>query len=504
MDGDKIFPSSKKIHVSASSSLVDLKAELLKRKAEASSVQNKCGTVKNCTDNDGNCGSSSKKSKWQVMANQLEEKGELNKIRPTRKCSSDGKNRSNRADTVSLQDDLLRQSRESLEAKAKLYEERYNKARKEISSYNSSDSDSDTDDTTLINFRQKVLFHKDDASNTNNSRPASPVCAVPLDEDLVENDDWIVFTDSLGRSRRCLKEDFQHFKQLDEKARRDLSTKNNSDSSDEERTSEEKKKQLEQKNWQEIRPTASVRYRQVIQDEVREHGVGFYMMSADDEERKKQLEMLDSFRQQTAKQREMRDKMKERRKQAVSERLTKVAQRKGIQLNAHSLHSVSADVKEQSNQDDDEATESIRTCTPLASDSLTSRDRQALAMKEIVARPWDEGKRDEAGRTVKLTASSHLKYLPFFRATSTICEQHPLPESTESSTCHTISSQDQIQSDCVESTQDKNDSTITSCISSATHPRDSDKDNLKNNEPSNRDNVTQAINEKLAYFRKQS
>ena len=503
MDGEKIFPSSKKIHVSASSSLVDLKAELFKRKAEASSLQNKCASVKNSTDNDGNCGSSSKKPKWQVMANQLEEKGELNKIRPTRKRTSDVEKNRTSADKVSLQDDLLRQSRESLEAKAKLYEERYNKAREGISSYNSSDSDSDTDDATLINFRQKVLFHKDDSSNKNNSRPASPVCAVPLDEDLLEDDDWIVFTDSLGRSRRCLKEDFQHFKQLDEKARRDLSTKNNSDSSsDEETRREDKKEQAEQKKWEEIRPAASVRYRQVIQDEVREHGVGFYMMSADDEERKKQLDMLDSFRQQTARQREMREKMKERRKQAVTERLTKVAQRKGIQLNAHSLDSVSADVKEQSDQLDDRARESIRTCTPLARDSLTLRDRKALAMKEIVARPWDEGKRDEGGRIVKLTAASHLKYLPFFRATST--DQHLLPESDALATSHSISSEHETQSDCVESTRQKNDSPITSCISSLPESHESDGNNCNNNEPTNRDNVTQAINEKLAFFRNQS
>ena len=506
MDKEKIFPSSKKIHVAASSSLVDLKAELFKRKAEALAQQNKSTKSQEFPQRFDNF---SKKPKWQVMANQLEAKGELNKIKPVRRFHS-SKAESALDREHEIYEEQLKKSKASLEAKAKLYEQRYSQAY-----YNSSDSDSDTDGATLINFKQKVLLNKDEAKcqDKDSKRAPSPVSTVPLSEDLDEDEDWVEFTDSLGRSRRCLRRDFEHFKKLDEDARKNSCKGQHSDCSEDddegngkERSnvmSEEKRKELERKNWEEIRPVGPVRYRGVIQDEVREHGVGFYMMSTDDEERKKQLDMLNSLRQQTAKQREMREKIKEKRAHAMKERLAKVAERKGIQLKVDSTDEQNG---EKEGEEDDSAEEE-KEDGPIGpypslghhSVAMTSRDREALTMKEIVTREWDAGKRDEAGRVVKSPSSSELlpKYHPFLGTTSSkdVTPEVRNEEFAPPASYSTEGKKGQFY--CYQSTLTRKNASPSSTSSGAHSQAHSEKVN-------NTDEVNRLISEKLAQFRNQT
>lgn len=484
MDKDKIFPSSKKINVPSTSSLVGLKAELFKRKAEIQTQ--KVESHEPSSSSSSNC---NKKPKWQIIANQLEAKGELNKIKPVRRLPGKREEKKEVKEEKNLfEEEQLKKSRESLEAKAKLYEERYRKAYNSCK-YSSSDSDCDTDGETLINFRQKVLVHKDASKykDKESERSPSPVSTVPLSKDLDEDEDWVEFTDSLGRSRRCLKKDFEHFKQLDEEAKRDLTERQNRDrDSDDEGgnllTADEKKKELEQKNWEEIRPLGPVRYREVIQDEVREHGVGFYMMSTDDEERKKQLDMLNSLHQQTAKQREMREKIKEKRKQAMKERLAKVAERKGIQLKVDSPD----EEKNQRGEEDEE--ESIGPYPSLAHDSIamTSRDREALAMKEIVTREWDSGKRDEAGRIVKSPPKCQRILLP---VTSTDVSLDERNEEFAPPVSY-LSDDEKDKFNCFQSTLKKKSSSSTLHSSTTQSIEEQSTDEFK-----------QLISEKLAHFR---
>ena len=73
-NSEKVFPASKKITIGTTSSLVDLKAELFRRKAEA---VGKVKDVSNIT--------SSKNEKWKTQAEKLEAMGKLREIKPERK-----------------------------------------------------------------------------------------------------------------------------------------------------------------------------------------------------------------------------------------------------------------------------------------------------------------------------------------------------------------------------------------------------------------------------------
>lgn len=380
-DPEKVFPASKKITIGTTSSLVDLKAELFRSKAEAA---NKVKDVKTIA-------SSSKNEKWKAQAGKLEAMGKLKEIKPERRLKQ-----AEVEDNSKLDDDL-KKSREALERKTKIYEARYNRAVQDVFKGNC-DSDGDDDeegDPELVNFKAKVISDSR-TGNLDNKEP-SP------DEDF-DDADWVEFTDSLGRTRRCLKQDLEHYKKLDEESLTNYQSRSNNeevveDGKDDSNTDENPHKYphfvhersldnfCEEGDEPVIGP---VHYRDVQKDEVREHGVGFFAFSSDDLERKKQRELLDNLRDQTQKSRFEAVKLKEKRKLQKINRLRKIAERKGIPFSDH-------DVKSSSDSEDDmsnfKATSTV--------DQFAKRDREVERLKHLMTREWDVGKKDDSGRTIE-------------------------------------------------------------------------------------------------------
>lgn len=64
--------------------------------------------------------------------------------------------------------------------------------------------------------------------------------------------------------------------------------------------------------------------------EVRSHGVGYYAFSKDEEKRSEQLDMLHELSKQTEKQKSSREKLLQKRKAMMTERLAKVRERKKL------------------------------------------------------------------------------------------------------------------------------------------------------------------------------
>ena len=360
MADDRIFPSSKKINVAATSSLIALKAELLAKKNAAVS-----------TGRPETASSSSSKPKWQIKADELEAKGELDRIKPKRKTkTTDRHPKTQILEEDPILEENLRKSREALERKTRQYEERYQKARQGCLSKDSSEEEDDDESGCLINFVQKAHMHNF--------------------QETLEADDWVEFTDSLGRTRQCRKKDLPHFQSLDEEAKKIV----------DEKISQEKK-EIEQEDEEEcmigpmlppeeeaveVKPT--VRYNELVQDEVRDHGVGFFNFSSNDDERKSQRDLLETLREQTRKQRESNEKVKERRKELKRQRLLKIAAKKGIEIK-----------ESKSSSDEDEPSESLQ--ARLLSYETERRNREVNSLKETLPREWDVGKKDDRGRLVR-------------------------------------------------------------------------------------------------------
>ena len=351
-DSEKIFPASKRITIGATSSLGDLKAELLKRKAEAA---NKVRAVKVSASSSGS-------EKWKKQAEKLESTRKLKEIKPGKKLSQEEE------ENLKLDEDL-RKSREALERKTRIYEQRYNRAIQEVSK-NSSESEEDDSDE-LVNFKEKVFLEM--RSGDLNAIQSSP-------RRDYDDEDWVEFTDSLGRTRRCLKHDLNHYKKLDEevaataksrlKSAEEASVENHETSANHE--SFVRQGSRDEGNDEEPK-VGPVHYRDVLKDEIRDHGVAYFAFSSDDAERKRQRELLDNLRDQTKKSRVEALKL---RKEQKMDRLRKIAEEQGIPFNEDDVTS--------SDDSDDEK-------LGPAFDSTSSREVEQL--KHLMTRDWGCGQK---------------------------------------------------------------------------------------------------------------
>ena len=67
-------------------------------------------------------------------------------------------------------------------------------------------------------------------------------------------------------------------------------------------------------------------------NEIRDHGVGYYQLSGQSEERAKQLNELNELRKKTIQQIKVKAKEKEKKSIAIDQRLARIAARRGIQF----------------------------------------------------------------------------------------------------------------------------------------------------------------------------
>ncbi|KAK3926114.1 Coiled-coil domain-containing protein 174 [Frankliniella fusca] len=141
---------------------------------------------------------------------------------------------SNKKELSAEEESKLKESRSALEEKAKLYDT--------LSQKSSSEGNSEY----LVNFSGKSLdsFHsrqsereeeeerrrKEKEEEEEEARRAdSDEYDIPSDPE----DDWVDFTDSLGRTRRCLRRDLARFKELDDRLFKSLEPKTPPESNDE-------------------------------------------------------------------------------------------------------------------------------------------------------------------------------------------------------------------------------------------------------------------------------
>ncbi|XP_015113109.1 coiled-coil domain-containing protein 174 [Diachasma alloeum] len=282
--------NSKKINVSYSS-LVGLKAELLRKQAE------------------------------------VEEAKAKNKIQPpiipkTRLKSKTSKNVNSTASQsletkeskVTKIEDVneLKKSRYMLEAKSKLYE----KLKK--------------------NHGDKCHNYLVDFSNKPPSPPSSSEDEIHNEEDYEDRnsdpeDDWVEYSDCFGRTRKCLRRDLRKMQEKDEMIKQEISK-------DPPEATEtlpnlppfippQKEPEIEKlrKKWEEQTEKLShkpdIHYQDILFDEARAHGVGYYAFSQDEDERLKQQENLSKLRRETEQRQKEAQNLKELKAQMEKNRL---------------------------------------------------------------------------------------------------------------------------------------------------------------------------------------
>lgn len=152
------------------------------------------------------------------------------------------------------------------------------------------------------------------------------------DVTLGNEDDWVEYEDCFGRTRKCLREDLPLMQEKDKLVKQqiinekgiDPKTKDNVEQSIIEN---EKEPEIEvmRRKWEEqtkkLADKVNIHYQDVLFDEARAHGVGYYAFSQSEEERMKQQENLLNLRKETERKQKEIKELKELREKMEYNRL---------------------------------------------------------------------------------------------------------------------------------------------------------------------------------------
>lgn len=327
--------------------------------------------------------------------------------------------------------EMLAKSKKVLEAKAKLYDRMTN-----------SGGSLNSDDTCLVRFNQK----KQDTRpiDSSSSDPESDIDNSKYD---LDDGEWTEYTDCLGRTRKCHKEDLDFFKKKDREFDRDaVNTRNRSEEKEPSKTPwfvdtagissvdlplykptndddtmsmisksskmEEMRVQWEHKEQENLNRD-QIHYQDVLFDEARTHGVGYYTFSLDADERAKQQKVLEKEREKTLEEQRKREELRLAREKIVTGRIfaAKNRQRARLGLPPMTMEEFDADRKKDMKvETKDDPKEKKRDEKEMKKKDKLEHEREEKRQQHL--RPWDEGKDNAPRRATASSDEDEWKYKP--------------------------------------------------------------------------------------------
>lgn len=306
-------PEEKKTFDNTSSSYLSLKAELLRKKQDiqraSSASVSSAAILENLQST-----SSSLKIKAQPDADiEVANSSKKKKKHEETTLASTAATSSSSSSTLSRQEEIAyAKSRAILEAKSKLYDEIM--SNNEMKILAEDDGDDDNDKSFLVDFERKIYETNQTQNKVNHNK--------------------IEYTDAFGRTRLATPEEYEKIKASEKNKPQDRTqpkpTENEIDRV--ERLHREKMRSKWESQMEELRNKTHLHYQDVLFDEKREHGVGFYNFSTDDKERAEQMATLNDLRKNTKDQQTKFHQEKEQRQSSMAERLNKIRQRKAKEM----------------------------------------------------------------------------------------------------------------------------------------------------------------------------
>jgi len=295
----------------------------------------------------------------------------------------------------------LENSRKKLEMKAKLYDKL---SRGENGVLD--DDKTGLEDRVMVDFQQKALDHLKE-ENQRKKKEANNKKIKDLGGGKVE------FTDSLGRSRIVDKEDVKDFQEMDKDLRGSTAVEDDPYSTfqkmkfikshefEEKEAEKEKLPEVEVKKkllvssdmtreelrqkWEQeeidLMQKGDVHFQDVLFDEVRDLGTGYFGFSTETKTREKQKEELSEMRDETLTSRERAERVKAKRADMMKARLAKVKARRGIEDDSK------AEEVEKKNQAEEEEEEKRK----KEKQQRLFEHHMDLARRAKI-REWDQGK----------------------------------------------------------------------------------------------------------------
>ncbi|CAF3471152.1 unnamed protein product [Rotaria socialis] len=371
----------RKTYDNTSSSYLSLKAELLRKKQDIQKVSSSSTSSSAILDNLQSTSSSLKlkaKSDLDIeVVSTSKKKKKTEDVAPPPSAS-----------TLSRQDEIaFAKSRAMLEAKSKLYDQIMSNG--EMRLLAEDDGDEDNDKSFLVDFERKIY----EANRHLNK---------------------VEYTDSFGRTRLVTQDEFEEFKKSEKKISQDKPQSNSSDNEIErvERLHRQQMRSKWEAEMDAIRDKTQLHYQDVLFDEKREHGVGYYNFSTDDKQRAEQMATLNELRTNTKNEKSKFIHEKEQRQSITSDRLNKIRLRKAKEMGIHlpetnesTLESIKephieSDIKESSNVSMNKEDEIMK---PVSIDKNFEKEKELNRVEIVRSIP------EQSSQQTLQTTSTQLK-----------------------------------------------------------------------------------------------
>ncbi|KAI9001686.1 hypothetical protein BC832DRAFT_593978 [Gaertneriomyces semiglobifer] len=188
----------------------------------------------------------------------------------------------------------------ALQRKAKLYEK--------LAQEGGSLEDDEKEDGALVDFLQKTI-EGHDVTNEDDSTP-----------EISADDPWVEAVDEFGRTRIVRRSQVSELGLRFQKAGESVTTAGDDQDEGPSLLSDDMRREMERQQWEEEARKELDAPHFDSKREIRTLGVGFYQFSQDEEERKHQMEELKGMRDETLVNRQAAAKMRDSRKEKLEER----------------------------------------------------------------------------------------------------------------------------------------------------------------------------------------
>ena len=304
----------KKTVDNTSSSYLSLKAELLRKKQDIQRASSSSISSSAILDN---LQSTSSSLKLKIKPDLDIEVANLSK----KKKKTEEITSSPPSSTLSREDEIaFAKSRAILEAKSKLYDEIMSNSEMKLLA-DDDGNDDDNEKSFLVDFEKKIY-----ETNQNNK---------------------IEYTDSFGRTRLVTRDEYEELDKKKSLSYEKISL-NRSENEIErvERLHREQMRSKWESDMEVLRNKTDIHYQDILFDEKREHGVGFYKFSTDDKQRAEQMATLNELRTNTKIEQEKFHQEKEKRQVNMTERLNKMRLRKAKEMGINLSPIINTDIQQ--------------------------------------------------------------------------------------------------------------------------------------------------------------
>ncbi|CAG4960000.1 unnamed protein product [Colias eurytheme] len=318
--------------------------------------------------------------------------------------------------------EAFRKSKAALEKKAQLYEHLADSA-----------GSSQLADRFLVDFKEKKQqdVTKRESCDTKNDAVVESDTEVYKEDD---DGDWVEYVDCLGRTRKCLKSDLDLYKKRDQELIKLMPS--NKDEADAEQSASSKpekpflvqktndylqslREKWEQKEKELLAKDNDIHYQDLLFDEARMHGVGYYSFSTDEAERRKQMEELIKKRDETLKAQKQAEEMRKKRDELVAARVAAARARQRMRAGLppedpeekknEFTKCLLEFLNEKKNEAENKAKEEEKRLRE-------EREKERQKQREAYIREWDLGKEGVEDKVKKFKEMTQEEYVEQQRA----------------------------------------------------------------------------------------